>query len=116
MSAEHSFYRGSLVEVVRGGRGAVSIDVIEVGRGEIRILHGSLHRALSAFAVRGGRCEVIRITGCTVSGDLRIDRGAACKRVLELLENHHRAALTHDEAVACCVERAGRGLGSVVAL
>src|SRR6185437_13681288 len=97
------------VEIVGRRGGAVCVDVLNIARLEPGIAHCTLHCALSTLAIRCGCGEVIRITGRAIADDLGEDGRNARTRMLEFLEYDDAGAFTHDEAVACRVERTGRG-------
>src|SRR5450432_3855629 len=114
--AEHGANRLRLVEIIRGGRGAVRIDVLHCFRREPAVFHRALHRALRALAVRRRRCEMVRVARRAVADDLGVDVRSALLRVLELLEEQRRTSLAHDEAVPRGVKGARGGERLVVAL
>src|SRR5256714_3220593 len=114
--AEDCLNRAGFVEIVRWSRCAVRVYVLDVLRLQARIPERALHRALRTLAVGSRRCEMIRVTGGSVSDDLGVNRGAAAKRVLQFFENQNSRAFPHHEAIARRVKRARRRFGTVVAL
>src|SRR5687767_4924819 len=75
--SKHRLDRPRFVEIVGGGRGPVSVDVLNVSRSQAGILEGTLHRSLSTLSVRGRCCEMIRIPRRPVARDLRVNPRAS---------------------------------------
>ena len=101
--------------VVVGRRGAVRVDVVDVGGREARVLQRAGHRARGAVALGIGRRHVMRVARHPVPHDLAVDPGVAPARVLERLQHEDAPALAAHEAVAPGVERPRRLLRLVVA-
>src|SRR6476661_1970562 len=114
--AKDGLDRSRLVEVVRGRRGSVRVDVADVRGRDPSVLDGPPHGALSAFPVRRGLRDVVRIPGGAVANDLGVDLRAAPLRVLELLEDHDSRTLAHHEAVTRRIEGARSRFRRIVAL
>jgi hypothetical protein len=106
MVTENRFDRLRLVQVVRGRRGAMRIDVLDVGQAQAGVLHRAAHRPLRALAVWRRRREVVGVAGRSEADDLPVHARAAALRVLELLEDEDRSPFPHHEAVARRVEGA----------
>ena len=98
------------------GRGAVRVDVVDVGRRKPGALERGSHAAEGAVAVLGRRGDVIGVAGQAVADDLGIDFRAARLGVLQLFEDDDAGALAHDEAVAVAVIGPRRLFRRVVAL
>src|SRR5204863_19645 len=84
-------------------RGAVRIDVIDVGKVEARLPHRHLHRAEGARALGMRRGHVIGIARQAIAHDLGIDLRAARLGMLIFLEHDDAGTLAHHEAVAVLV-------------
>jgi hypothetical protein len=110
---EHLLDRGSLGRVVEGRRGAVRVDVAHVARRHMA--QRQPHGARGLAPVGAGRRHVMRVVGEAIATYLRIDRRAARQRPAPFLENQHRRALAHYEAIASHVERPAGAGGIVVA-
>ena len=84
-------------------RGAVGVDVVDVGGANAGALERRRHAAVGAVAVLGRRGDVVGVARQAVADDLGIDLGAARLGVLVFLEHDDAGALAHDEAVAVLV-------------
>ncbi|MCY1172102.1 hypothetical protein D9M73_122310 [compost metagenome] len=111
IAAEQAAHRVQFQLVAERGRGAVRVDVIDVGQVEARLFHRHLHRAerARAFGVRRG--DVISIARQAIADHLGIDFRAARLGVFIFLEADHACALAHDEAVAILVIGAAGAFG-----
>ena len=107
--AEQPLDGGKLDLVAHGRRGAVRIDIVDIGRVDAGPLHRRGHAAEGAVAILGGRGDVEGVAGEPIADNLRVDARAPRLGMLELLDHHHAGALAHDEAVAVAVVRP-RGL------
>ena len=96
------------------GRGAVGVDIVDVGRGHARLLQRHLHRAVGARPFRMRRGDVIGVARQAVADHLGIDFRAARLGMLIFLEHDDARALAHDEAVAVLVIGPARLLRPVV--
>ena len=105
-----------LGDVAELGRGAVGVDVVDLGGVHARPLERLAHGADRAQALGMGGGEVVHVGGGAIAGDLGEDLGAAALGELHVLQHQHHAALPHHEAVAIEVERPAGLLGLVVAL
>ena len=96
-------------DTVGHGRGAMGVDVVDVGRRKAGAFQRHLHRAKAAVAVlrRGG--DVIGVARQAIAVDFAIDFRAARLGVFVFFEHHDAGAFAHDEAVAVLVVGA-RGL------
>ena len=94
----------------------MGVDVIDRRGVKTSILQGVAHDAVSAFAVFGGRGDVIRVARHSVADDLGENRRAAALGEFQLFENQDAGAFADDEAVAVLVPGAGGLRGLVVAL
>src|SRR6478609_10707477 len=101
--AEQPFDGGKLDLVAHRRRGAMGVDVVDVGWLDAGALYRRDHAAIGAVAVLGGRRDVEGVAGKPVADDLGIDLGAARLSVLKRLDHHHAGALAHDETVAIAV-------------
>ena len=93
----------------------MGVDVVD-GRavGDAGVGERDLDRPDRALAARVGRGDVVGVARRPVAGELGVDLGAARLGVLLALEDQHRRALAHHEAVAPLGEGTARGLGRVV--
>ena len=82
--AEHALHRLQLQIVAQRRRGAVRVDVLDVGRGDAAVLHRRLHRAERAVMALGRRGDVVGVAGHAVAGHLGVDLRAAPPGVLTL--------------------------------
>ena len=105
--AERELQHTRLGRVADRRRGAVRVDVVDLGRVDPRVGERHPHRAGRVLAGRVGLGHVQRVGGDAVAHQLRVDPRAARLRVLELLEHDHRARLAHHEAVALRRRRGG---------
>ena len=112
--AEDPVDRLALAGVVVLRRGAVRVDVVDVGRRDAGVGDRLLHAARRALAARRRRRDVEGVGAGAVADHLAEDAGAAGLGVLERLQHQDAGALRHHEAVAVAVERAARPLGLVV--
>jgi len=111
--AEHALCRRQL-DRVGHRRGAVRVDIVDVGRGHPRLAQRHAHRQLRALALRMRRGDVIGVARQTVTDYLGIDLRAARLGVLIFLEHDHPRALAHHEAVTVLVIGAAGLFGAVV--
>ena len=102
--AQRGLDRRGLVAVVHRRRGAVGVDVVDVGRLPAGVAQREPDRARRALA--RGRGDVVGVGGGGVAGQPAEDRRAAPSRHRLGLEQQHARALAEDEAVAALVERA----------
>ena len=109
--AEDGLDGGGFVAVVFAGAGAVGVDVVDVGGGELgvgeRFLHGDDRAA--AFGVLVGDAE--GVGGGAVADDFGEDRRAALLGVVEGFEDDHAGAFAEDESAALGVEGAAGAAG-----
>ncbi len=77
----------SSMSVAERRRGAVRVDILDVGRHHLRAFQRGLHGAESAVAVFGGRRHVIGIAREAVAHDFGVDFRAALFRVLVFFKN-----------------------------
>ena len=89
-----------------GVPGAVGGDEADLGRARAGVLERGAHRAQRAGALVVGLDHVEGVVGGAVADDAPEHRGAARAGVLLALEDQHRRALAHHEAVAARVEGA----------
>src|SRR4030081_4005245 len=101
--AHHALHRVELDLVAERGRGAMGIDVVELGRRDAGALERHGHAAIGAVAVLGRRRDVIGVARQPVADELGIDLRAAAARMLVFLQHHDAGALAHHEAVAVLV-------------
>ena len=110
--AEDGFDRAGFVAVVFRGAGAVGVDVVDVGGGELgigqRFAHGD-DRAVALGMLVG---DAEGVGGRTIADDFGEDFRAAGLCVVEGFENDHAGAFAEDESAALGVEgAAGAGRG-----
>ena len=91
------------------------IHVADLARIEAGIGDRHLHRPGGARTGGIGLGHVRGVRRHSVADQLRVDLGAACLRVLQLLEYKHAGGLAHHQAVAGVVERPRCALRVVVA-
>mmetsp|Transcript_5005 Transcript_5005/g.20004 ORF Transcript_5005/g.20004 Transcript_5005/m.20004 type:complete len:392 (+) Transcript_5005:560-1735(+) len=99
--------------IVRSAR-PMCVDVRDVFRSHVRVVHGDLNRASEALSLRVRGGDVVGIAGGAVPSELAVDLRAARLGVLLRLEDEHTAAFAHDEAGAVFVEGTGSTRGIVV--
>src|SRR5258708_6938031 len=88
--------------------------MLDVARGNSRLLQGDLHRPLSALPIfaPGGHVKRVR---CGAVADQFCDRLRTPRlRVIERLDHYDAGALAHYESVAVAIERPRRALRHVV--
>ena len=107
--AEHLANCGQFGDIADRRARTVGVDVIHIA---LQALQGHAHGARSAFA--RGRHHVVAVRGCGVTGQFRVDAGAAGFGVFEFLDYQGTAASADDEAVAVPVERARGCFGMIV--
>ena len=112
--AEQPLDRGKLDLVAHRRRGAMRVDIVDIGGIDAGALHRRHHAAIGAVAVLGRRGDVERVARKPVADDLGIDAGAARLGVFEFLQHHHAGPLAHDEAVAVAVIGPRGALGLIV--
>src|SRR5690606_40193406 len=83
---ERRLDRESLRDVAERRRRAVSVDVADLVRRDLRIGERVLHAEACALALLGRRRDVERIAAHAEADELRVDLRAACPRVLVFLE------------------------------
>ena len=103
--AEHLGDGGRLGGVVERRRGAVGVDVADVGRREAGVGEGQLHARHRAGAALGRRGDVVGVAGAAVAEHLAEIGGAAGRRPTPRSSSTRNAGpLPHHEAVAGGVE------------
>ena len=112
--AEQPLDRAEFDLVAERRRGAVRVDVVDIGRRDAGALHRGAHAAEGAIAVRRRRGDVIGVAGQAVADHFGVDLRAALLGVLVFLEHHDAGALAHHEAVAILVVGTRRLFGRVV--
>ena len=105
--AEHALGCGEL-DRVGHRRGAVGVDVIDVGRLHPGLAQRHAHREFGALAFGMRRGDVVGIAREAVADDLGIDLRATRLGVLVFLEHDDPGAFAHHEAVAVLVIRSAR--------
>ena len=89
----------------------MGIDVADIGRLGARVAKRPAHGERRARSLRVRRGDVVGVVGGAVARDLRVDAGTPRLRMRLGLEDHRRASLGQDEAVAVRVEGPRGGLG-----
>ena len=104
--------RLALLDVPQRRCRGVGVDDVDGGRRETRVLE----RLADAFRLpdRVGKDVVARVAVDAVAGDLAVDAGASCLRVVQPLERVETATLRDDDPVPGPVERPRRLCGDVV--
>ncbi len=80
--AQQPLDRAELDLVAQRRRGAVGVDVVDVGRVDARMADRRLHGAEAAVAVLGRRGDVVGVAGEAIADDLGVDLRAARLGVL----------------------------------
>jgi len=94
--AEDGFDGFGLADVADSGRGAVSVDVIDVVVVDAGPIEGHAHAADRALAFGEGRGHVVGIGAEAVAGDLAVNGGVAFEGVLQFLDEEDAGAFAHD--------------------
>ena len=81
------------------------IDVVDVLRIDVPVLHREPHAALRAVAIFGREGDVVGVGVHAKPGELCIDGGAARHRVGSLLQDEYPGAFAEDEPIALLVPR-----------
>ncbi len=93
--------------VVERRRRPVGVDLLDVGRVDAGVGEREAHAGDGADATRRGGGDVVGVGVARAAEDLADDVRTARLGTRPLLEDEHRGAFAHDEAVAIGVERAG---------
>src|SRR5215471_91428 len=101
--AEEPFDGSQLDLIAQRSRGSVGVDVVDVGRRELRALQRHLHRAISAAAVFRRRSYVMGVAGQTIAFHFAIHVRSTRFGVLVLLEHDDAGSCAHDKAVTVLV-------------
>ncbi len=112
--ADQTMHRAELDLVTELSRGAVGVDVIDLGGRDAGTLDRGLHATQCAVPVLGRRCDVMGVAREPVPDELRVHPGAAPLGVLVILEHDHASTLAHHEAVSVTVIWPRRAFGRVV--
>jgi hypothetical protein len=88
------FERVGFDAIVEQGRRAVQVHVVDVFRFATSICERQAHRTRRLVAVFSQTHAMIGIARGAITRDLRIDRGTAIERVLQLLKNVNPGTLT----------------------
>src|SRR5690606_20081665 len=84
-------------------RGAVGVDVVDIGGGNAGALDGGGHGAEAAIAVLGRGGDVMGIARKAVADHFAVDFRAARPGVFVFFKDDDAGALAHDETVAILV-------------
>src|SRR5208337_3342277 len=94
----------AFVAVAHRGGGGVGIDVIDVGRGDLAILHGQGDATGGPFPVRVG--DVVGVAGHAKTNDLAVNLGPPGQGVVQFLQGEDAGTFRHDEARALTIKGA----------
>src|SRR2546427_3929296 len=91
--------------IVCGGSGAVSANVIDIGRAKPGRSESNLHCAFSALAL-GVRCRhMVSVAGQAVTSNLRVNVRRPPAGMLGGLEQQERSSFAGDHPLAIAIER-----------
>src|SRR5579859_7101827 len=102
-------------KIAQRSRSTMGVDVIHLVRIYARITHGIYHPAGRALSIFAWSRNVVRIGAHTIPGQLAINPGAPCLRVLQFFEHQYTGPLAQHESVAIDVPRTARGRRIIVA-
>lgn len=103
-----------LGDVALWRRRAMDVDVINVGRFQVRAFDRHAHRTDRAFAARRGLSDVVSISRKPKAYEFGVDLRSTIPSMIEFLENERGTAFAHDEAITLNVEGSARLFGSIV--
>src|SRR5215472_7719125 len=101
----------SLKRIADRSRGAVGIDIVNIGRTHSGIAHRVLHYPESALVFRRRLSDVIRVAAHSVAHDFGNGLGAAPTRMLQLFEDQDSRSFANHESVPGAVPRTARPFG-----
>src|SRR5690625_2971105 len=100
-----------LIDITKGSRGPVGIDIVHLVRVELGVLERINHATAGSIAI--GHGDMMRIRAHAVANQLAIDFGAALFGMLVLLEYQHPGPLTLLKTIPVDIPRAIRSLWSI---
>src|SRR5215472_5444090 len=101
--ADEPFHSFEFDLVAKRRRGAVRINVVDIGGRDAGAPNCGAHAAKRAIAVLRRRGNVVGIPGEAITDKLAVDASAAPLRVLIFLQHDGARALAHDEAVTIAI-------------
>ena len=104
MLTECFFHSQCFAGIIQRCTGSMGVDIIHICSSNASILDCHRHSTGCLCTIRKRSCNMIRITGATISDYFPIDFYISGKCMLQLLQNDNAGSLSHDKALTLCIK------------